>query len=84
MKFPNILGGNYSKTLGKLRSPALLSFARDHFGCLSLDGIELEDFGGSGTAGSHWESRVAGMELMVSTQIKFNTIFNYIISFISF
>ena len=29
-----------------------------HFGCSKLDGVQLEDQGGSGTAGSHWEERL--------------------------
>jgi hypothetical protein len=28
-----------------------------------IRGIELEDDGGSGTAGSHWEARVLGVSL---------------------
>lgn len=36
--------------------------ARKHFNCPYLDGAELEDEGGSGTAGSHWESRIFGVK----------------------
>lgn len=39
--------------------------ARDQFGCATLNGAELENDGGSGTAGSHWEERVFLGELMV-------------------
>lgn len=31
---------------------------REHFQCNSLAGAELEDDGGDGTAGSHWEQRL--------------------------
>ena len=31
---------------------------RRYFGCESLVGVQLEDQGGSGTAGSHWEKRI--------------------------
>jgi len=39
-------------------SPKVKKLAQQHFGCHSLQGIEIEDQGGEGTAGSHWESRV--------------------------
>lgn len=45
-------------------SPKVVAFARQHFNCSTLEGVELEDFGGGGTAGSHWEQRVVGNELM--------------------
>lgn len=35
--------------------PQALAFARDHFGCNDLQGIPLENGGGDGSAGSHWE-----------------------------
>ena len=35
--------------------------ARDHFGCPTLEGVELENQGGSGTAISHWEKRILGV-----------------------
>jgi hypothetical protein len=35
--------------------PTVVSKARAAFGCSTLQGLELEDQGGSGTAGSHWE-----------------------------
>ena len=41
-----------------LAGPKLLSAARHHFNCDNIDGIELENSGGTGTAGSHWESRI--------------------------
>ena len=41
-----------------LAGPKLLSAAKHHFNCDNIDGIELENSGGTGTAGSHWESRI--------------------------
>ena len=35
--------------------------ARAQFGCDNITGVELENFGGEGTAGSHWEQRVVGV-----------------------
>ena len=36
-----------------------------HFGCATLEGVELENQGGPGTAMDHWEKRILG----VSTKI---------------
>ena len=32
-----------------------------HFGCDSLQGVELENQGGQGTAMDHWEKRILGV-----------------------
>jgi len=52
------------KQLRLIASPRVLSEARRHFNCSTLEGLELEDDGGSGTASSHWERRVAMYEYM--------------------
>ena len=41
-----------------INSPKVVEAARKYFNCCELDGVELEDYGGNGTAGSHWESRI--------------------------
>lgn len=41
----------------KIVTPTVVAKAREHFQCPTLNGAELEDEGGPGTAGSHWESR---------------------------
>jgi leishmanolysin-like peptidase len=38
-----------------------------HFGCSTLNGVELENGGGPSTAGSHWEARILHEEIMVSS-----------------
>lgn len=45
-------------------TPEVVKTAKSYFGCDSLEGLELEDQGGSGTAGSHWDERVAREDLM--------------------
>ena len=50
-----------------LATPKVLETAREHFGCQSLEGVELEDQGGDGSAGSHWESRLMLSDYMIST-----------------
>jgi leishmanolysin len=46
-------------------TPKVLEAARRHFNCSDLIGVELENQGGSGTAGSHWEARVMLSDLMI-------------------
>ena len=47
-----------------LNSPILLQVAKKYFNCDSLTGVELENQGGEGTAGSHWEARILLGEYM--------------------
>mmetsp|Transcript_1576 Transcript_1576/g.2132 ORF Transcript_1576/g.2132 Transcript_1576/m.2132 type:complete len:723 (+) Transcript_1576:79-2247(+) len=53
-----------SNTKTFLKTPQLLAQARKHFGCETLVGVELEDDGGDGSAGSHWEQRQMLTEFM--------------------
>lgn len=48
-----------------LTFPTVVAKVKEHFGCDTLEGAELEDAGGSGTASSHWEKRIFGNEYMV-------------------
>ena len=54
------------RTVCRLTTPRVVSAVRAHFGCDSLTGAELEEGGGVSSAGSHWEARVFGSELMTS------------------
>ncbi|KAG8342267.1 putative Leishmanolysin [Trypanosoma vivax] len=47
-----------------VNSTKVLEVARTYYGCDSLAGVELEDGGGRGVAGSHWERRIAMDDLM--------------------
>lgn len=49
-----------------IKTPGLLSFARTHFGCSTLKGVLIEDEGGDGSAGSHWEKSTLGNEYMTA------------------
>ncbi len=40
-----------------LKSQKVLNVARKYFNCNSITGVPLEDYGGVGTVGSHWEER---------------------------
>ncbi|ELR15262.1 leishmanolysin, putative [Acanthamoeba castellanii str. Neff] len=43
--------------------------AREFFGCPNLNGVELEDQGGQGTAGSHWEKRILNQDFMTGVGV---------------
>ena len=47
-----------------LNSPKLLEVAKKYYACDTIEGVELEDQGGTGTAGSHWEARILLGEYM--------------------
>ena len=49
----------------KIITPKVVAAARKHFNCPTLDGVEIENQGGSGTAGSHWEARVMLTDYMM-------------------
>jgi hypothetical protein len=49
-----------------LKTPTLLEVGRQFFGCATLPGIPLEDDGGEGSAGSHWEMRALVSEFMLA------------------
>lgn len=50
-----------------INSPKVLEKAKKHFGCNSVKGIPLENYGGLGSAGSHWESRYMLGDYMIAT-----------------
>ena len=50
-----------------INSPKVLRKARQHFNCPSLKGVPLENQGGSGSLGSHWEARYMLGDYMIST-----------------
>jgi proprotein convertase subtilisin/kexin type 5 len=52
-----------------LTTPNVLAWARSHYNCATLTGMQLENQGGAGTAGSHWERMVSYDELMTGTQL---------------
>ena len=47
-----------------LNSSKVVEVAKKYFNCDKIDGVELEDQGGTGTAGSHWEARILLGEYM--------------------
>ena len=47
-----------------INSSIVLEVGRKYYNCSDLDGVELEEYGGNGTAGSHWEARILLGEYM--------------------
>jgi hypothetical protein len=47
-----VVGG---RAVTRVVSPSVAAAAAAHFGCDGLPGAQLEDEGGGGSAGSHWE-----------------------------
>eukprot|EP01025_Chloroclados_australasicus_P001651 TRINITY_DN10411_c0_g2_i1.p1 TRINITY_DN10411_c0_g2~~TRINITY_DN10411_c0_g2_i1.p1 ORF type:complete len:1043 (-),score=97.76 TRINITY_DN10411_c0_g2_i1:683-3811(-) len=52
----------------QITSPKVVEAAQKIFGCESLQSVPLEDEGGDGTAGSHWEKAIFNRELMLGGQ----------------
>jgi Leishmanolysin len=52
------------QTYTQLILPGLVDYAKTFYGCTTLTGVPLEDDGGSGSAGSHWEKEYFPDEFM--------------------
>ena len=54
-----------------LATPKVLEVAREHYGCDAIEGVPMEDAGGDGTRGSHWEvSYVGDRDVMLGTSFR--------------
>lgn len=53
------------KEVVMLTTPTVVKRSQEGFGCSDMLGIELEDSGGSGTIGSHWEKRIMFNDFMI-------------------
>ena len=49
-----------------LSTPKVVQAAQKHFNCSSITGIELENQGGEGSIGSHWEARTMLGDYMIA------------------
>lgn len=50
-------------------TPKVKEVTRAHFGCSTAEGMELENEGGSGSKGSHWERLLLSNEAMTASDI---------------
>ena len=57
-----------------INSPKVLEKAKIHFNCENIKVIQLEDQGGDGSAGAHWEARYMLGDYMISTDYTENVI----------
>lgn len=62
-----VRGGTVARTINMVVTPRVRAEVRAHFNCSELEGAELEDQGGDGTALTHWEKRVFENEAMTGT-----------------
>lgn len=54
-------------------SPKVILWAKNHYKCPDLVGVPLENSGGSGTAGAHWDKLIVGNDMMNPSDF-FNTV----------
>ena len=59
--------GSLTRTIDLMVTPRVVEEVRRHFNCSDLEGAELEDQGGDGTALTHWEKRIFQNEAMTGT-----------------
>lgn len=50
--------GRVERIMDIIVTPKVVEEVRNHFNCSKLEGAELEDQGGEGTALTHWEKRI--------------------------
>ena len=74
--FENLGLSKEEGSLSYISSPKVLEQARKHFNCSLLKGVPLEDQGGEGSVGSHWETRQMLGDYMISTDYPDNAISN--------
>ncbi|XP_038220464.1 leishmanolysin-like peptidase isoform X3 [Zerene cesonia] len=72
-----IRGGYMERNFHMIVTPRVVKEVREHFNCSTLEGAELEDQGGDGTALTHWEKRVFENEAMTGTHTQ-NSVFSRI------
>ena len=60
-------GKFFGKTVNFLATPEVKRQARLYYECDTVDGVALEDEGGSGTKSNHWERLMLNDELMTGT-----------------
>ncbi len=68
----NITINNLTRVM--LKTPKVLDYARRHFNCNNIDGMELENQGGRGTVMNHWEARLMLSDYMIGFGYDDNTI----------
>uniref|UniRef100_A0A1B0GDZ8 Leishmanolysin-like peptidase n=1 Tax=Glossina morsitans morsitans TaxID=37546 RepID=A0A1B0GDZ8_GLOMM len=73
----SVRGGHVRREIDMMVTPKVVEEVRKHFNCDKLEGAELEDQGGEGTALTHWEKRILENEAMTGTHTQ-SPIFSHI------
>lgn len=69
---------NFSEnTRISIKTPKVVEFAKQHYSCNNIDSVELEHFGGLGSAFSHWSKRILNTEFMIADSYGENYISNF-------
>lgn len=68
----SVHGGIIERAVEMMVTPNVVKEVRAHFNCSELEGAELEDQGGEGTAITHWEKRI--LEVLLVMNFLFNTL----------
>ena len=55
---------DYGVSKAYINSTKVINVAKNYFNCNTIKGIQLEEYGGNGTFGSHWEERILLGEYM--------------------
>lgn len=58
-----------SNKMDLIATPEVKKFVQQHFNCNSLEGAPVENEGGAGSKGAHWEKVYFGSEYMVASTI---------------
>jgi len=60
-----------------IKTKKVISVGKTHFNCKIMDGVELEHFGGLGSAYSHWSKRILNTEFMIADSYGENYVSNF-------
>lgn len=66
----SVRNGHVRKEIDMMVTPRVVAEVRRHFNCNQLEGAELEDQGGEGTALTHWEKRILEVCLFTMKYLK--------------
>jgi hypothetical protein len=62
-----LITGESGKFPDRVKSPKVLEWTKSHYNCPSATGLPIENSGGEGSKGAHWEKFLVGNEMMNPT-----------------
>lgn len=74
------LNNSKSRIVG-IKSPTVLSVARKHYNCPYIKSVNLENEGGEGSIGAHWERNILMNEIMTASEISSSRISQFTLAF---